>query len=202
MEDHGPGQKIHQSSHKTDAAGKTPFQKPSIEQLRGEHQAHDGSPHQIIPHFYKGQQIGDQDHRVKQTIVREIVDILPAPDICRKLRKQIPRLIELLPEIIRNHAVLADPVHIGTEDPVPPHKKPAEEQTQRSQKKKRQHPSAFRSAPHTFTLHLPSPLHCPQVPKNLPDTPCFSRLSCSKITFFSSRLLSFKINTGLCFVSR
>ena len=158
MKDHGARQKIHQRRHEADPAGKSPSQKPHVKQLRRRRQAHDRSPHQIIPHFHGGKQIRDQDHRTEQPIIRKMIDILPASDICREFRKQFPRFIELLPKIIRNHTVLTDPVHIRAKNPKSPDEAPAEEHRRQHQQKERQNPHAaptvFLSVPHRSTPPL------------------------------------------------
>ena len=63
-------------------------------------------------HFHKRQKIGKQNHRAEQSVIGKIVNILPASQVPRNIRKQISGCVKPLPEVIRNDAVLANPVYL------------------------------------------------------------------------------------------
>ncbi len=113
--------------------GKSPFFQPPVQQADRSRQTDHTGSHQIIAHFHKWKQISDQHDRIIQPIIGKIVNILPATDVRRVFRKKLSCLIKLLPEILREHAVLTDPVHICPEDTVSSGKKPARCHSQNSQ---------------------------------------------------------------------
>ena len=126
LEDHWASKKVHYGDQKADLHRKAPFGKPAVQQHGCRSQAADRGCHKVIAHFYKGKQVGDQNNRAVKPIIGKVVDILSAADIWGKFWERVPCLVKLLAEVVWEDAVLADPVHLGAEDAIPAHKKPAE----------------------------------------------------------------------------
>ena len=95
-----------------------PFYKPGIKQIYRGRKPDYADCHNVICHFHERQGIREQNQRAEQTIIREIVNVLSTPDIRGEIRKKIACLVKQLPEIIRKHTVLADPVNFGAKDTV------------------------------------------------------------------------------------
>ena len=108
---------------------------PVIHQQNRRCKAQDTYRHQIITHIYKRQQVRRQNNRIVQTIIGIIVNILPCPKFSRKLREPLSRRIKLLPKLIRNYAVLTEPVTVRCKKTKTSDQKPYHKQCQTQQEK-------------------------------------------------------------------
>ena len=130
--DHRTCQHVHQCYAKSYLFRKSASAKPVIQKAHRYRDPCNADCDYIIAHFYKRQQIGQQDYRTVQAIIRKIINILSTAKIGCKLRKQFSCIIELLSEIIRDHAMLTDPVYLCPKHAISSHKEPADKYGQQA----------------------------------------------------------------------
>ena len=95
--------------------GNADVTQPQEEHPYRRNQHRHGSKLQISHHRNAREQIAHEDNRIQKSVITEIIGVLPSPELERELRQKFAGLIEGLPIVLGQHAVLADPVRHGTE---------------------------------------------------------------------------------------
>ncbi len=87
--------------------------KPPVEKPRHGEQNQNGQSLNIGHHRDEGHEVARENQRIEHPVIRKVVSVLAGAHLRQKLRNQISGLVKMLPEHIRQHAVLALPVDDG-----------------------------------------------------------------------------------------